>query len=75
MTIKEIYGHVALERECAFRRGTRSCDFKCATCEYSSELLSRCDALREVMNMLQAKDPELYLASQITKLTGGAQNE
>ena len=73
MNTREIYKQVLIERECL--RNRKICDKNCSGCDYGSNLLDRDTALKGVLDILKARDPELHFTTELEMLREVIQDE
>lgn len=68
MTNKELFNHIVLERECIKNR--ENCSKDCKNCRLCSNALDRHEALSAILDILRARDPELYFVNILQQLKG-----
>lgn len=79
-TNRDLYRFILKESECA-RRRNRDCKKECKQCELYSSLTDSFRYYTDLMGILKARDPELYLVNdlelieQILKEKGVLKNE
>ena len=66
MTNKELFNHILAERACI--RSRETCSKDCADCRLFTDLSNRDDAFSQVLEILKAREPELYFVDQINQL-------
>ena len=72
-TNKELYRHILLEKECV--RSRSGCNKDCSHCVCGSDLLDRDAALGKILEILKARDPELYFVNDLEILKEYLENE
>lgn len=67
MTDLAAYRFILLERECVKNRAT--CNKDCSSCSYSTDSKDLEKALTKCVEVLKARNPQLYLATELEQLT------
>ena len=66
MTDKKAYSLMMIAQQC--NRNRRVCEKKCLACPYSVDILELDKAYNHVLDILKARNPELYLMTELEEL-------
>jgi hypothetical protein len=66
MNTREVCKYILLEQNCIRNRAT--CNHNCKDCPCSADLRKSEEAIDEIVNILKARDPFLYLSDNLELL-------